>query len=181
MNNYEGYTSQQQQQHFDPQQYERQHNNPLERQQPSEPVNIPYTGSQSQQAYTPPMGQNANFYPYSMETGKSFAGLCYLGCWVTGLLFLLFERKNRLVRFHAMQSLLFFGGVNVLYIVLIPMMNREIPFIHNFAIFAFVIMNIVAVVAWIVGMVNGFKGRYTKLPFVGDFAERFVNGNISLK
>jgi len=178
-NNYEGYR-QQQEQPFDPQQYERQYNNPLECQQPYAPVDAPYAGSQ-QQHYVPPLGQGANFYPYSMETGNSSAGLCYIGLWLTGLLFLLFEHKNRLIRFHAMQSLLFFGGVTVLYIVLIPIMAQQIPFIYGFAIFAFVIMNVVALVAWLVGMINGFRGRYTKLPFVGDFAERFVNGDINLK
>ena len=35
--------------------------------------------------------------------------LCYLGAWVSGIIFLIIERKNRVVRFHAMQSLITFG------------------------------------------------------------------------
>ena len=103
---------------------------------------------------------------FSRVPGSLAAGTCYVGFWLTGLLFLLFEHKNRLVRFHAMQSLLFFGGVNVLYIVLISIMEQQIPFVFDFAIFFFVIMNLVACVAWFVGMINAFAGKYTKLPFL---------------
>jgi len=41
--------------------------------------------------------------------------LCYLGFWVTGIIFLIIERKNKLVRFHAMQSLVVFGIVNIIW------------------------------------------------------------------
>jgi uncharacterized membrane protein len=103
------------------------------------------------------------------------AVLCYVCFWLTGLLFLIFGHKDRLVRFHAIQSLLFFGGVNVLYFPLIMLMANQFPLLFGFAIFAFVIMNVVAVVAWIVGLAGAARGRYVKLPFVGDIAERFVN------
>lgn len=118
---------------------------------------------------------------FSRVPGSRAAGMCYIGFWVTGLLFLLFEHKNPLVRFHAMQSFLLFGGVNVLYIALISIMLQEIPFVSGFAIFFFVIMNLVACVAWFVGMINAFAGKYTKLPFVGDFAERYMNGDDLVK
>ena len=32
------------------------------------------------------------------------AALCYVGIWVTGLIFLLLEKEDKFVRFHAMQS-----------------------------------------------------------------------------
>jgi len=55
------------------------------------------------------------------ETGSStglkpnVAGLlCYLGVWVTGIIFLIIERKNKLVRFHAMQSLVTFGILHII-------------------------------------------------------------------
>jgi uncharacterized membrane protein len=41
--------------------------------------------------------------------------LCYVGFWVTGIIFLIIERKNRLVRFHAMQSLVVFGILNIIW------------------------------------------------------------------
>jgi uncharacterized membrane protein len=41
--------------------------------------------------------------------------LCYVGFWVTGIIFLIIERKNKLVRFHAMQSLVVFGIINIIW------------------------------------------------------------------
>jgi uncharacterized membrane protein len=134
-----------------------------------------YDGPQQQQFYTPPLEDTTFMHSHVLEKGNVAAGLCYVGFWLTGLLFLIFQHQNRLVRFHAMQSLLFFGGVNVLYIVLINIIANQVPFIFGFAIFAFVIMNIVAFVGWIVGMAGAFSGKYKKLPFVGDIAERYMH------
>jgi uncharacterized membrane protein len=41
--------------------------------------------------------------------------LCYVGFWVTGIIFLIIERKNKLVRFHAMQSLVVFAILNIIW------------------------------------------------------------------
>ena len=43
--------------------------------------------------------------------------LTYVLGWVTGLVFLLIEKKNAFVRFHAMQSLIFFGALMILVMV----------------------------------------------------------------
>ena len=44
------------------------------------------------------------------------AGLiCYAGFWVTGIIFLVIEKKNKTVRFHAMQSLVVFGILNIIW------------------------------------------------------------------
>src|ERR1041385_8379756 len=44
-------------------------------------------------------------------------GLCYLGFWVTGLVFLVID-KRPFVRFHAAQSIFTFVGLSVLWVVL---------------------------------------------------------------
>jgi uncharacterized membrane protein len=133
-----------------------------------------YHEPQQQQWYMPPLG-------YSRPASRFAAGLCYVGFWMTGLLFLIFQNKNRLVRFHAIQSLLFFGGVNIMYVVLINIIQAAIPLISGFALFAFVIMNIIALVAWFVGLISAFSGKWTKLPLVGDIAEQYVNKDATLK
>lgn len=116
--------------------------------------------------------------------GRLAAALCYVGFWLTGLLFVLFVRENKFIRFHAMQSLLFFGGVNVLFVFFISIFSRHFFFFHflnGFAILAFVLLNIIATVAWLVGLFSALSGKYTKLPFVGDYAERFANKGTKLK
>lgn len=40
--------------------------------------------------------------------------LCYVGFWVTGIIFLLIERRNETVRRHAAQSTIVFGGLSIL-------------------------------------------------------------------
>jgi uncharacterized membrane protein len=41
--------------------------------------------------------------------------LCYALGWITGLVFLIFERKNQVVQRHARQSIVIFGGLNILW------------------------------------------------------------------
>ena len=39
--------------------------------------------------------------------------LCYLGGWITGIVFLVIEQKNKFVRFHALQSIVTFGALTI--------------------------------------------------------------------
>ena len=39
--------------------------------------------------------------------------LCYAGWWVTGLVFLIAERRHAGIRFHAAQSIVVFGALSV--------------------------------------------------------------------
>jgi uncharacterized membrane protein len=166
---------------IDPQQYElnRIYHTPTAGPEAG-PISQNYSGQQ--QGYMPPLGQQSyvGFNPFESD-GRGSAGLCYIGFWLTGLLFLIFGHQKRLVRFHAMQSLLFFGGYAILMIFLINVINADLFLINGFAIFALVMLNIIMCVGWIVGMVSGFQGKYRKLPIVGDIAERYVNGDIHLK
>ena len=104
------------------------------------------------------------------------AGLSYVLGWVTGLIFFLMEKQNRFVRFHAMQSLLFFGGLTVIRIIL--SFIGGLPFLGFFAGLVGIAVAIIGLVGYIVLLINGFQGKYFKLPIVGDYAERYANQNI---
>jgi uncharacterized membrane protein len=173
---------------YDPQQYERQYYHPVLPDMPGPQYAPP---PPAQHAH-PPYQQSAFFYAPSGRSedgvdGRLAAALCYVGFWLTGLLFVLFIRENKFIRFHAMQSLLFFGGVNVLFIFLISTFSRHFFFFHifhfvlGFAILVFVLLNIIAAVAWFVGLFGALSGKYTKLPFVGDYAERFAARRTTVK
>ncbi|GAC1566457.1 MAG: hypothetical protein NVS3B14_08900 [Ktedonobacteraceae bacterium] len=70
-----------------------------------------------QQLYGAPMG--GAFGPTSMGMQANVAaGLSYVAGWITGLIFFLGEKQNRFVRFNAMQSILLYAGLTVLYIVI---------------------------------------------------------------
>jgi uncharacterized membrane protein len=125
-------------------------------------------------------GPGASQYgPSTMQIDpKTAAGLSYLGLWITGVIFFLMEKQNRFVRFHAMQSILFFGGIFVLDIIL-RFATAFSPDILGLALgcLSFLI-GIVGVIGWIVLMINGFQGKYFKLPVIGDYAERYANQGI---
>jgi uncharacterized membrane protein len=92
--------------------------------------------------------------------------LSYLGGWVTGLLFLLLGRGNGFVRFHAMQSLIFFGAMSMVTTVF-----NHIPFLGSLGSG----LGFVTFICWIVLMVKAARGRYYKLPLIGDYAEKWAN------
>ncbi len=90
--------------------------------------------------------------------------LAYAMGWVTGLAFLLTERENRFVRFHALQSTLAFGALSVAWMV-----SLSIPFFGW--LLAFVILPPFSVVLWLFMMFKAYQGEQYKLPVVGDMAE----------
>lgn len=119
------------------------------------------------QPYTAPEDISL-FEMTSMGMRARTAGLlCYLFFWVGGLIFLLLEPRNRFVRFHAAQSLLFFGAMSIL-----GWICSSFPF----ALFGLGgIVGLASFIAWIVLMVAAHRGRYYKLPLFGDLAERLMN------
>jgi uncharacterized membrane protein len=90
--------------------------------------------------------------------------LCYVAGWITGLVFFLIEKENRFVRFHAMQSIMVFGGLTVAFIV-----AGFLPFIGGILT---MVLSIAQLVLWILLMVKAYQNVYFKLPVVGDLAEK---------
>jgi uncharacterized membrane protein len=89
--------------------------------------------------------------------------LCYLAGWITGIIFLVIEQKNKFIRFHAMQSIVTFGILNIATILL-----SRIPFVGDFFAFA---IGILAFILWIILMVKAYQGELYKLPVAGNIAE----------
>ena len=109
------------------------------------------------------------------------AALCYFGPF--GLIFLFTEKQNRLVRFHAVQSLL-----NAILTVVLMFAVGIVASILALALGYIEPMLAVAVyaIAWlgimlfVVGtpvysMFNAFKGRMNELPIVGRYAMKAAN------
>jgi len=96
---------------------------------------------------------------------ENMAGLlCYLGWWVTGIIFLILEKQNKFVRFHATQSLILFGLIFIIAIIFSP-----IPIIG----FIGTIFWVIGVILWIVLMVMAYQGKTYKLPWIGNLAEKY--------
>lgn len=91
------------------------------------------------------------------------AALSYLVGFVTGLIFLLVEKENRFVRFHAMQSTLVFAGI-----VLVNILLNLVPFLG--ALVAVFIVIPLSAILWLVLMFKAYQGEEFKLPLVGQMA-----------
>ena len=90
--------------------------------------------------------------------------LCYALGWVSGLVFLLLEKDNAYVRFHALQALMTFGVLHVASFVLM-----FIPFLGWLVAF---LAGLLGLFLWVFMMIKAYKGEKYKLPIVGDFVEQ---------
>ena len=93
------------------------------------------------------------------------AALTYAIGWVTGLAFLFFEEENKFVRFHALQSIIVFGGLSLAW-----MISLSVPFLGW--IVAFVVIPPVSAVLWLILMYKAYQGERFKVPGAGDMAEQ---------
>ncbi|MEJ2738816.1 MAG: DUF4870 domain-containing protein [Dehalococcoidia bacterium] len=96
---------------------------------------------------------------------ENVAGLlCYVLGWITGLVFILIEKENKMVRFHALQSIIVFGAISVVSIIV-----SWIPFIGYIL---GILLSILALVLWILLMIKAYQGEKYKIPVAGDIAAK---------
>ena len=104
------------------------------------------------------------------STGMSadIAGLlCYLLMWITGIAFIVIEKKSTFVKFHAWQSIMTFGVLTVALLILGP-----IPFIGRIL---WTLIFILMVVLWIILLIQAGTGKMWKVPGAGNWAEKMAN------
>lgn len=104
--------------------------------------------------------------------------LCYAGFWVTGIIFLIIEKKNKLVRYHAMQSLVTFGILNIIWGIASSVggmgwgvWGLAWGFFNPVAIAAFVVFLVAFILWWVLWAVAMYKA-YHGTPFrYGAFSD----------
>lgn len=103
----------------------------------------------------------------SMGMAPNIAGLlCYVLGWISGIVFLVVEKDNRFVRFHAIQSIVVFGVLGFASVILgyIPYIGVVIDWF----------IGILGLILWIILMIKAYQGQEYKLPWAGDFSKRHV-------
>jgi uncharacterized membrane protein len=131
-----------------------------------------------QQAYVAPAAP-AGGNVQQNEMAENVAGfLCYLVGWVTGLVFFLID-KRPFVRFHAKQSIVLFGGVAILWMVVWVlglmfgfMLGSGGIFIAGLVWFASLVVYLGVFILWIVLMIKAYQGQRFRVPVVADIAEQ---------
>jgi len=105
---------------------------------------------------------------YTFGLDKNFAcALSYVAGWISGLVFFLSEKEDKEIRFHAVQSIIFFGSLSIISLFLgrIPLVGWSLMPVLGLLVF----------VGWLVCLVKAYQGEHFKLPVVGDIAEKQVN------
>jgi uncharacterized membrane protein len=92
------------------------------------------------------------------------AALCYLGLWLTGIIFYFLDNKNKNIRFHAMQSILVFLPLTILMVIC-----WWIPVVGGILWWVFLVLMLIL---WIILMIKAFQNEKFKVPIVGDLAEK---------
>jgi uncharacterized membrane protein len=113
------------------------------------------------------------------STGMSpnVAGLlCYVVSWITGIVFVILEKKSKFVKFHAWQSIMTFGVLTVVQIILSLIALIALATFSPGLWLVFhvlgVIVWVVTVGLWIVLMILAYQGKMWKVPGAGNWAEK---------
>ena len=95
--------------------------------------------------------------------------LCYVLGWLSGLVFFFID-KRPFVRFHAMQSMLLFGGIHVLHLVLSWVL---FPALRLWALLFAVsgVLSLISLILWVLLMVKAYQNEWYKVPVIGDIAD----------
>lgn len=132
---------------------------------------------------------------FSNNTAQSSFGLApnvaalitYLFVPVTSIIFLVTEKQNRFVRFHAFQSLFYGIGLTLFSIfltIVFTVVNLVVASISEAAgllvslvsLVFWLALTAVILIFWVVCLVKAWRGAMYKLPVVGNFAEKMIDG-----
>ncbi|HEY6230854.1 MAG TPA: DUF4870 domain-containing protein [Pyrinomonadaceae bacterium] len=145
----------------------------------------------------PPGASQGSYPPPGKPSGgsgldpKIAAALSYI--WIVGIIFFFIEKEDRFVRFHALQSILYFITFMVTMVVL-----AVLAFILTFAfgiggaivggglgMIVHLLVWVIWLIFWVIGLamliglifaaVKAYQGQKFKLPIIGNMAENIVN------
>jgi uncharacterized membrane protein len=130
--------------------------------------------------------------PPPVQSGKSSTGLdeniasliTYLAGWVSGLIFFLIEKDSRLVRFHAMQSILLnvliiivaviFGVVITVLVIVLGMISDTLAALTSLLSgLLWLVLVLGILIVWVMCLIKAYGGQMYKLPIIGNYAEKF--------
>lgn len=143
----------------------------------------PKCGPPQSPASFPPRPAAPPYQPATSGLSENAAAtLSYVLGWITGIIFFLID-KRPYVRFHAAQSIVTFGGLHVIRIVLGVIFGVGFFFGGHFGGFGggfgiglllISLLGIIGFVLWIVCMIKAYQGERFMVPFAGDIAQNLA-------
>ncbi len=104
---------------------------------------------------------------------ENVAGLlCYVLGWLTGIIFLLID-KRPWVKFHAAQSIVVFGGLTILRIGLIFLHSMVGGGVIGWGVLGMIglVIGLLMLVLWILLMVKAYQHETFRVPIAADIAD----------
>lgn len=107
---------------------------------------------------------------------ENVAGLlCYVLGWITGIIFLLID-KRPFVKFHAAQSIVVFGGLHVIEIAIGIIFGAGFMFMGGFGTFGLAaalygLVSLLALILWVLLMVKAYQHEKFEVPIAGGIAQ----------
>jgi uncharacterized membrane protein len=99
---------------------------------------------------------------------KTYTILAYLLGWLTGLIFLFVGKDDPDVKWNAANSVVIFGGLSVLNIILgfIPVVNALV-----------FVVTIIGFVYWVIFMIQALQGTGQRIPapLIAPYINRYVD------
>ena len=127
----------------------------------------------------PPVPPTPPEVPNATDTGLApniAAGLAEFFSLVGGLIFYFIEKKNKFVRFHALQGI-YLGAVMFLYGTVMTILVF-IPFI-GWLVLAIMgiltpLVGIIFTVVWLIATIQAFLGKEWEIPWLGKLARQHL-------
>jgi uncharacterized membrane protein len=119
----------------------------------------------------PPHAAAPRGAPAAGLTENAAAACCYLLFAVTGVAFLVLPpyNQNRVIRFHAFQSIL----LTVAWVFVWTFMGIVVSILGLYSLYGFSrLIGLAFFVLWVYLMVNSYQGKKIVLPGIGPIAER---------
>lgn len=108
--------------------------------------------------------------------------LAYIIPPITGIIFLLIEKTNDVVRWHAAQSIVFGVVWIVLWVVftiLSTILGTVIPIIGwLISLVVWLVLALGGFILWVVCLIKGYSGEKWRMPFLAQYADKVASSNI---
>ena len=119
--------------------------------------------------------------PTALGIGERIeATLCYVLWFISGIIFLIIEKDNKFIRFHALQSIATFLPLYIIVseiekIISMPTMVFQMNIFGMliYIVILSVIWTLIAIL-WLLLMYKASRGERYKLPIVGRIAEKYA-------